>query len=341
MKYSQLRAFEKHIESAAPNHFSDLYMIIGEDRFACKMAIDKLLSHLLAGKKNPELCLKTFDGDNCRFDDLLSELQSISLFSDKQVIWLEQADKLPKTATKALEGYFQQPNRAICFVVSASAVNRSTNFYKYAEKCGVVMEFADEKPAEKERSMKEWVQTTLQTKGKNIDSQACQHLVKQVGTDMGMLHNEVEKLLCYVGDRPVITLQDVGAICSSVNMENAWQLGEALFRRDAGTALRISKALLSDGTALIALIRQIRSQFQTDFQVCSILANGGTSEDISKLFPYMRGFILDRHIQSAQSYGLLRFKKGMQLIDQMETSAKNSVMDPELLAELLIIKLAA
>lgn len=336
MKFTNLQSFEKHVES---KQFANTYMMIGKDRFACKIAIDKLIASLLNKESNPSFCLKTYDGERCSIDNLMNELQSISLFSEKQIIWLDQADKLPKTASKTLEEYFQHPNPSVCFIISATAINHATNFYKFAEKNGVVMEFIEEKPAEKERSMIAWISSTVSSKGKSIEPQASQYLVKQVGTDMSQLHNEIEKLLCYIGDRSSITLKDIGAICCSINLETAWQLGEALFKRDPAISLRITKALLNDGTPFLALLRQIRHQFQTEYQICSILANGGTAHDITQQFPYMRGFILDRHIASAQSYGLQRFKKGMQLIDEAELSAKNSSFEPNLLAELLIIKL--
>lgn len=339
MKFTNLAGFEKHIKDASPKHFADTYMIIGKDRFTCKMAIDRLIVSLLTGQKNPELCLKTFDGDHHSIDGLLCELQTMAFFSEKQIIWVDNADKLPKPIMKSLEGYFQHPNRSQCLIISGAAINHATNFYKLAEKNGVVLEFAEEKPAEKERLSIEWLNTTVTASGKKIDPKASQYLVKQIGTDMALLHNEVAKLLCYVGDRPAITLQDIGAICTSVNLENGWQLGEALFRRDASTALRISKALMNDGTAFLPLLRQIRHQFQTAYQVCSILASGGTSQDISQQFPYMRGFILDTHVRNAQAYGMKRFKKGMQIIDETEIAAKNSGIDNDLLAELLIIKL--
>src|SRR5262249_40672120 len=132
--------------------------------------------------------------------------------------------------------------------------------------------------------------------------------------------------------------RDVAAVCSSINLDNAWQLGEAIFRRDVPTALRISKGLLADGTAFIALLRQIRTQFQTEFQVCSILSRGGSHAEIAQEFPYMKGQILDRHMHQAQSYGMQRFKSALLAIDEAELSAKNNG-DPDFLAERLIIKL--
>lgn len=339
MKYTNLKAFEKHLDGARPAHFSDVYLILGKERFVRKTATDQLVAALLAGKKNPELCSKSFEGDRISESVLNEELQSLSFFVDKQVLIIDQAESLSKAAMKALELYFERPNRSLCLVLSATAINHATNFYKKAEKTGVVLEFADEKPWEKEKTMTEWLVAKTASHNKRIDPQVCQHLIKQLGTDPALLHHELEKLLCYVDTRPTITIQDIAAICTSINSDTGWQLGEAIFRRDAATALRISKALIAEGTAFIALARQIRHQFQTQYQICTLLASGGTANDVSQQFPYMRGAILDRNIKLSQEYGLHRFKKGMQTIDQTELMAKSSVSNNDLLAELLIIKL--
>lgn len=339
MKYTNLRALEKHLEGASPNHFSNVYMLLVKDSFARKLVVDRLLEFLLKGEKNPELCLKVFEGDQLDPDVILEELNAQTLFSQKQIIFVALSEKPSKSLSKALEDYCSKPSRSAYLVISSAAVNHSTNFYKNAEKSGVILEIAEEKGREKERSLIEWATAKVTAAGKKIESQACQYLLQQLGTDQATLHNELEKLLCYIGDRPTITAQDVSAICASINIETIWQLGEAIFKRDAPAALRISKAMLDDGTAFLALVRQIRNQFQTEFQVCSILANGGGSSDISRQFPYMTGFILDRHQKMAQSYGMQHFKKGMQQIDTIEVMAKNSALDHNFLAEMLIMKL--
>ena len=164
-------------------------------------------------------------------------------------------------------------------------------------------------------------------------------MVKQIGTDQLLLQNELQKIICYVDSRSKIEAADIAAICTSVNTENAWQLSEAIFKRDTATALRITRALLDDGTALIALLRQIRSQFQTDFQICSMLAQGKTGADVSKEFPYMRGTILDKHLSQSHSYGMLSFKRGIMAIDKTELQAKNSGLDNTFLADMLIVTL--
>lgn len=336
MKYTTLKAFESHLEEAV---LYPVYLIIGKEPFERKLAVDQLLAIALKKVKNPELALKIFEGDRLSIEDLMQELNTFGFFAEKQIILIQNADKLSKSLTEQIENYYQNPNPSVCLIISASAINKATNFYKKGEKAGAALEFAEEKPWEKEKNLQAWVQTLASAEGKKMDSQAALTLVKQVGTDQSLLFQEVQKLVCYIDNRPDITSQDIHAVCTQTHSENAWQLGEAIFKRDAAAALRISKGLMEEGTAVFSLLRQIRTQIQTEYQVCSLLASGATPMTISEKFPYMRGQILDRHIQMAQNYGLPRFKKAMLKIDEMELLAKNSSIDPDVLAELLIVKL--
>lgn len=339
MKYNSLRAFEKHLESATPSHFADIYMILAKEAFERKTALDALTKGVLKQEPSPDLCLHLFDAEKHTIDDALAELETLAFFAKKRLIAIQNVDKFDKASATKLETYFAAPNRTVCLALIAPTVNRTTNLYKKAEKAGVILDIPEEKPWEREKSLAEWLRSTAIGIGKQIEHSTCQLLLKQLGTDQSLLHQELLKLACYVGERPIIAERDVAAICGNVNSENAWQLGEAIFRRDPPTALRISKALLADNTPLILLLRQIRSQFQTEFQVCSILSQGGGHAEITQQFPYMRGQILERHIQQARSYGMGNFKKGLLKIDETELQAKNSATDPDFLVEMLIIKL--
>lgn len=339
MKYTNLRAFEKHLEGSSPKHFSDIYMLLMKDGFVRKAATDRLVGQLLADQKSPELGLKVLTGERLTVDTIVEELHSMSLFAGRRVLLIELEEKATKPIMGVLEKYCTNPNRSIFLVIVAPAVNHATNFYKTIEKTGVILEIAEEKPKDKEKSALEWIATTIAAAGKKIEPQACQHLLQQLGTDPALLHNELQKLLCYVGERPNITVQDVSAICVNVPSGNIWQLGEAIFRRDASAALRLTKTLMEDDTAFLPLLRQIRYQFQTEYQVGSIMANGGTGGDVTQLFPHMSGFILDKHLRQVQAYGMSRFKQGLQVLAEAEIMAKNSSIDLNFQAEMLIVKL--
>lgn len=339
VKYSNLAAFEKHLEGAAPNHFADVYLILAKESFTRKQAADRLNALLLKDEINPELSFHLFDAEKHSVDTILQELETASFLSKKRVIAVQGTEALDKASTLKLETYCSSPNRSACFVVIAASMNRATTFYKKLEKVGVVLDIPEEKPWEREKTLANWLHNEALKEGKQLSAQASQLLIKQLGTDQALLATEFSKLICYVGERKAILEEDILAISPVTNLENGWQLGEAIFRRDAPAALRISKGLLMEGTVIIAILRQIRSQFQTEFQVCSILAHGGTSTDVAQEFPYMKGIILERHVRQSQTYGMPRFKQGILAIDDTELQAKNSVIDAEFLVERLIIKL--
>jgi DNA polymerase-3 subunit delta len=340
MKYTNVKAFEKHLHDADRAHLSDVYGVIGKESFEVKSAVDLLIKMLLKSQKNPEFALKVYDGNKFLFEDLMQELHSLPFFSEKRVVLLQNADELSKTETARLEDYFTNPNRTLCFIISASAINRATNFYKKMEKVGIILDIAEEKSWEKEKSSKEWIFARVAKEKKRIGPDVVSMLQKQIGTDLSTLAQEIEKLICYIGERNEITMQDVSAISTSINTETAWQLCDAIFSRNAAHALVVMKGLLDEGVPFLALIRQIRAQVQTDYQICTILSNGGSAQDITAEFPYMKGRILDNHCQAASGYGLSRFKKAMLKIDETESAAKNGLGSDDFLAELLIVALA-
>lgn len=339
MKYNNLKALEKHLEGAAPAHFAPVYMVLSKDDFNRKMAYERLIKHLLGDQAANPMSLCVFDEEKVDIDKVLRELESLGFFSTKRVVVVHHAENLLKAATEKLLVYYENPNPSVYLVLTGTSVSAVTNFYKKSELVGVILEIPEEKPWEKEKSLKEWIDQKVAGHGKQIDAAANQLLLKQIGTDQLILNQEIEKLICYVDEKRPITTQDVYAVCISVNVENVWQLGEAIFRRDPITALRIALALLQEGTPLLILLRQIRSQFQTDFQVCTILAQGGSGQDVAKQFGYMKGQILDKHIQLAKNYGMQRFRKGVILIDETELAAKNSATESSYLIERLIAKL--
>lgn len=339
VKYTNIRAFEKHLADASPKHFSDLYLILGKDSFQRKQIVDRLVAALSVEQQSRDLNVQYFDAPDTAIEVLLEELLSFTFFSKKRIVVVQNLDKAPKTFLEKLEAYFAQPNASVWLVLSSTALNANTKLFKRIEKAGIILDIPEEKPWEKEKSAQDWLLSKAAAAGKRFEPQACHFLIKQIGTDPAVLHQELEKLLCYIGERKEITGQDVSAICVTTNIENIWQLGESIFKRDASAALRISKALMEDGVAFLALLRQLRTQFETEYQVGCILAQGGNAMDVSQQFPYMKGAILDRHMHMAKSFGLDKFKAGLLKIDETELKVKNSGADPETLNEMMIVQL--
>lgn len=339
MKYSNLRAFEKHLKDAAPDHFSKIYFIISKDSFERKEAEMILLKELKESKGPNEIAVRHFDAAEGGVDEILRELESFSLFGGSQAIVVRNAEHFDKEKSAHFEKYFESPSPTAYLIFSAEAINRGTKFYKKGEAAGVICDLAEEKPWEKENSLPAKLIDWAEAEGKTMDREAAKYLIQYAGSDLSLLRCEMEKLFCYTADKTSIAIPDISAICVGAGSESGWQLGDAIFRRDAKAALKALSSLIQDTSQFFLLIRQLRSQFQSKLQISSILAKGGGPAEIQEKYPYMKGQILQQNINAAKSYGMDALISGILAIDESELLAKNSALDASLIAERLIMKL--
>lgn len=339
MKCHHLRDFEKYLEASSSQALANIYLILAKDPFQSKNALDLLRHFLLRHLKSPEIALKSYDGEQLIMNRLLEDLEEGSFLSDQHMIVVHQVDKLSKSNCGKLESCFRTLPSFVYLVLTATTLHKSSSLASKAEQSGVVLEIPELKPWEKEKAIQEWICLWVLKMGKKIEPKNSLFLLKRVGTDQAILQQELEKLICYIGDRNEMTSEDIKLICGSINQETNWKLGEAIFRRDIKAALPIARALLDDQVPFLTLLRQVRHQVQTEYQVCSILENGGKSAEVTHQFPYMKGQILKSHLELSRFYGMSRFKAAMIKIDEIELLAKNSALEPELLVELLVCHL--
>jgi DNA polymerase-3 subunit delta len=339
VKYDNRRAFEKHLENAAPHHFSQLYLILSQDPVEGKEVVQVLIRSILSNFDQIEGCVSTKEGARLTLSEILTEIHSPSFFVPKRILWIQNADKLKKEISEKLESHLSHLRSSMYVLLTASQLTKSTSFYKKIEKEGIILELQELKSWEKEKKLVEWISKQASIARKHLPHPLCQQLVKQSGLDQNLLQQEFEKLLCYIGDKKEITLQDIEAICTNDSISTIWQLGEALFRRDAAAAYRISQGLLQEGSALIPLLRQIRSQYQIGYHICTLLEQGGQAAQVAQDYPYLKGNLLERQMDLARGYGIERFKQGILLMDTTEMQTKNSQISEQLLMELLIFKL--
>jgi len=74
--------------------------------------------------------------------------------------------------------------------------------------------------------------------GKTLSPEALASLVSHVGPNLHQLHNEVEKLALFVGDRPAIAPEDIEAVVTRNKLARAFALGDALGERNLPRALQ-------------------------------------------------------------------------------------------------------
>ena len=84
MKFSHLKAFEKHIESAGPKHLSAIYLIVDPEEYVQKKLAKKLV---IEGQDYEE-----HFADNLTISKYNELIQSISMFTTSKCLILHRMD---------------------------------------------------------------------------------------------------------------------------------------------------------------------------------------------------------------------------------------------------------
>lgn len=338
MKYSLLSAFEKHLQEAGSDRLSPVYMILVKDAFDRERAFRCLKGVLIQGRETA-IRPQSYRPERNQLSKFQETLDSFPFPGEVPLVTMHDIDEMPAEGMTRLLAYLRSPNQSLYLVLMGAGLRSDAKLAKAVEKVGVVLAIPEEKGWQKEKTLPGWLAEMAAELGCRIDGAASQRLMQQVGTDKGMLYQELVKTATYVGSKKKITVEDVLQLSAVSAQESIWDLSEAIFQRKGGEALRICRAILSDGTPATVLLKQIRNQFQTDFQALSIVLQGEPQEEITKRFPYMKGWVLEQHLKQATAYGAKRLRQGLLRIDAIDLTLKNSSVDPSSIMDLLITQL--
>lgn len=336
MKTTQMRTLAQHLKEKT---LFPLYLFNCPDEYDRRHALEQGLHALRAAF--PEIAVVIFENEELTLQSLAVELDGVSLFAPQKVLILKGIERLKGKLLQELERYCSAPHPSFYLLMSAAGLSASSTLYKTIEKQGAVLDIPDEKPWEREKSLANWLVHEAQVSGKSLPMNVAQTMVQQVGPNKELLRNELDKLLCYIGEHPAVSLQDFQAIGVEGDVELIWELGKVILQRQTMQAVKMVKKLMNPDSEPLALLAQLRSQIQRSMQVCSILARGGNASDVTKVFPYLKGAILEKNLELAQGYGLERFKKALLALYETELTFKSRSVSHGVLIERLIVRISS
>lgn len=213
---------------------------------------------------------------------LTQALETLPFFGTGKVVWFRDCNFLAEERTASagavterlaeLGPYLQKfPWGQVRLLVTAGKVDKRRSLYKTFEKIGGI-EFFEELSLE----TSDWLgrlsataERVIEEFGKEIDAATLSELAAMVGPNLRQLHQEIEKLVLYVGDRRRITRSDLEAVVSRNRQARAFALGDALGDRNLPALLkalgeelwevRVDQKKKSEIGVLYGLISKVRA----------------------------------------------------------------------------------
>ena len=257
-----------------------VYAIHGEEDKLKDEAVAALVKHLV----QPDFIdfdLEQLNADNATAEGILSAAGQIPFGSERRVVivkGMEQWRERGKSSeVEKLAAGIEKMSESACLVLVIAAEEEegkrktivTTKLDNVLKKIGATVVCS----ALKGDNLIEWVASRTRKEGKRISADAIDALIQSVGGEMRVLESEIIKLVCYIGGRENVTLQDVSLVVAASPEDVVFNAIDAISRKQTDRAMLLLGELNRHnpkpqevaGKLLALLGRQYRMLWQAKF----------------------------------------------------------------------------
>ena len=231
-----------------------------------------------------ETSLTRFTGRDADLQGVSDELRTVSMWGDRRLIVVEDADDFVTNNRTALEKLIEKPFKKSVLILDVQSWPKTTRIYKQVAAKGLEVECSDLKGAQ----LVKWLQdTSAETYGQSLARDAAALMIELVGNELGMLDTELAKLASYVGERANIEIEDVKAMVGGWRTETTWAMTDATRDNDLDFALHALDQLLTAGEAPLKLLGGISYTFKKFAHATDLSRSGGLDQALRQagIFP--------------------------------------------------------
>lgn len=187
-----------------------IYLLMGEEPYFVDKVADYIEDHLLHEDEKGFNQIIMY-GRDTNVDEIVGNAKRYPMMAERQVVIVKEAQDLARTIDK-LSDYAEnpQPTTVLVLCYKHKTLDKRKKVYKTIKKSGVIL---DSKKLY-ENQVSDWIVRNLKSRGLGISPKASQMLVEFLGTDLGKIDNELQKLqlVCEKGTEvtPELIEQNIG-----------------------------------------------------------------------------------------------------------------------------------
>jgi DNA polymerase III subunit delta len=259
------------------------------------------------------------------------------MFAERQVVLLKEAQQMKDKDLEKLENYIEKPLASTVFVVSykEKTLDKRKKLYKTITKNGEV--FTSEKI--RDYKLVEWVSDYIKSQELTMTSKAVALLAEHLGNDLSRIANEIEKVSVNLGSRKSITEDDIEKYVGVSKEYNAFELQDAVSKKDLVKAFRIIQYFEANPKAapIQLILPSLYGYFSKLYAIFGMADKGEAS--IRPLF-YNNSFAAKDALAAAKSYGYEGVEKTLLLLHDYNLKSvginSGSATDASLLKEMVM-----
>ncbi|MBI5599397.1 MAG: DNA polymerase III subunit delta [Deltaproteobacteria bacterium] len=231
------------VKGEAARRLKPVYYIYGEEDYLMEEALVKIRKMALS-KGFEQLNHHVYEAKTLRIAEVIETAMTVPAFSCKRLIVIKGAESLKEAGRDEFLDYAKAPSDSTCmvFVAAGGKIDRDSALIRHLKDQGCVKEYKRLTEDEAGRMVKE----RAAAEGKEISPAAVSKLVGMAGESLRDVLGELLKVITFVGGKKTVDEEDVMECASEVNDSTAFDLADAIARKDLARALGVLKRLEGD-----------------------------------------------------------------------------------------------
>lgn len=313
--------------------FRRVYLLYGDEDYLKLQYKNKLLRALVT--EGDTMNFSRFEGKEAQVPALIDLAETMPFFTEHRVILVEDSGFF-KNAAPQLAEYLPDMPETTCMIFIEKEVDKRSKTYKSLKDIGRMVEFK----TPDEKMLTRWVLTVLQKNGKKLTQPTMQLFLEKAGNSMGNIDRELEKLICYVGDREIIQMDDVEEICTGQTENRIFDMIHMMAEKRQKEALELYYDLLALKEPPMRILFLLVRQFNILLQVKTMVAAGMEQNQIADRAG-LRSFTIRRYRSEAGHFSVQKLKEALRDCARAEEDVKTGRLDDRLSVELILVKYSA
>lgn len=312
-----------------------IYLLMGEEPYYIDK-ISEFIEETVLTEEERGFNQMVLYGRDVEVVDVVSHAKRFPMMAEHQVVIVKEAQDLSRTFDK-FEEYAKnpQPSTVLVLCYKYKSVDKRKAVYKAIKKTGVVFE------SKKlyDNQVPDWIKRVLSPKGYTITPKASQLLVEFLGTDLGKINNELEKLQIVLPKNTQITPEHIEENIGISKDYNNFELRKAIGAKDSVKAFKIVQYFADNpkDNPMVVTVALLFNFFSQLLQLHGMKdKNPRSVASALRVNPYF----VNEYLDAARNFPMRKVSQVVALLREFDVKSKgvnsNAVPQGDLLKELLV-----
>lgn len=317
-------------EDIKTRQFKKVYLLYGDESYLKRQYKERLIKAIIPD--DDTMNYSYYEGKNIPVPEIIDLAETMPFFAERRLITIEDSGFFKSSSTD-LAAYIKTMPDTVTFLFIESEIDKRNKLYKAVKEKGRVVEMA----RQTERTLLLWVLGMMKSEQKKVQESTVRYFISKTGPDMENIHQELEKLLCYVIDKDEITIEDIDSICTT-NIENKiFDMIDAVSAKKQKIALEYYYDLLALKEPPMRILYMLARQFKLLFEVKDLVNRGYSKKQITEE-KGIHPFVASKCMNQCRNFSGSELRKIMEEAAEMETSVKTGTLNDVMSVELFIVK---